>query len=344
MIAVRIVAAALALLLAVPAFAQYPGGDHRCFDDHYSGRCRMLRVRMQRELYDLPPIEQLQRGDAQVRRAFYVMGGHPANIGALTFSRHSGRPPRVEFRTPRRGGRIRMVSAEVPEEVWRDVLERSAGFERIVGGRDPDEICMHPSFYNVEAADPPAQGQPGAVAVRQDSICPVTRATEVAFHLAGVALRHIPRCAPLREAIDITFSALALCTRLPSAAAAEAYAVLVVLLQWGNDDEAGVRAAFAETVVVDWAGARLEGREAAAVRWLEEIAEAGGLLIWDGIEARGDTARVTGHVRYTRIHEDGETRHRVYRARMTVELARGADRRFRIIRARVGRFAHYTDE
>ena len=238
----------LAGLAAAPASGQYPGGDHRCFDDHHSERCRLLRVEKQQDLYDLPPIEDLQRDGVQVRRAFYVMGGHPANVGALTFSRRRGAAPRVEFRTPRRGGRVRIVSAEVPEEVWRAVLERSAGFERIVGGRDPEEICMHPSFYNVEAADPPARGRPGAVAVRQDSICPVTRATEVAFHLADVALRHIPRCAPLREAIDITFSALALCTRLPSAAAAEAYAALVVLLQWGNDDEAGVRAAFAETV------------------------------------------------------------------------------------------------
>lgn len=337
------IALAFAGLAAAPASAQYPGGDHRCFDDHRSERCRLLRVEKQQSLYDLPPIEALQREGVEVRRAFYVMGAHPANVGALTFSRRPGEAARVECRSPRRNGRIRRVGAEVPPEIWAQVLARSDGFERIVGAPDPDAICMHPSFYNVEAADPPTAGRPGAVRVRHDSICAVTRAPETAFYLADLAVTLIPRCRALDHENAIAFSLLATCAGLDSVFAAEVHNAIDVLFEWGNDDEQGVRDLFAEHASLDWGGETVSGRDAVVARWLRDIRARGAALAWDRIErVDEDHGRVAGHIVYSVAGAGPDSRDVYYRARVTLELARGADGGFHVARARVSRFARFS--
>jgi hypothetical protein len=329
-------------LPAAPASAQYPGRDSRCFDNHHDERCRLLRVEMQQSLYDLPPIEDLQRDGVEVLRAFYVMGAHPANVGALTFSRRPGEAPRVEFRIPSRNGRVRRVGAEVPPEIWARVLARSEGFERIVGAPDPDGICMHPSFYNVEAADPAAAGRPGGVRVRHDSICAVTRAPETAFHLAALAITLIPRCRALDSENSIPFSLLATCAGLDSVFAAEIHNAIDVLFDWGNDDEQGVRALFAEQASLDWGGETMSGRDAAVPRWLRDMRTRGAALGWDRIE-RVDNGhgRVFGHIVYSVAGTGPESGEVYYRARARLDLARGADGRFHITRARIGRFSRF---
>ena len=337
------IALALFGLAAAPASAQYPAGGHRCFDDHYSERCRLLRVERQRELYDLPPIEALQRDGVEVRRAFYVMGAHPANIGALSFYRRPGAAPRVEFRVPRRNGRVRTASAEVPPQVWAQVLARSAGFERLIGGRDPDEICMHPSFYNVEAADPPAAGRPGAVRVRHDSICAVSRAPETAFYLADLAITLIPRCAALDNDDEIAFSRLATCARLDSVFAAEVHNAIDVLFEWGNGDGEGVRALFADRASLDWGGETVSGRDAVVERWLRDMRTRGAALAWERIErVDNDHGRVAGYLVYSAAGPGPESRDIHYRARAILDLARGADGRFHVARARIGRFSRFS--
>jgi hypothetical protein len=339
--ALRLALAVVLGLAAAPASGQYPGRDSRCFEDHHGERCRALRVRMQRELYDLTPIGTLAREGVQVRRAFYVMGAHPANVGALSFYRRPGAAPRVEFRIPRRNGRVRRVSAEVPPEIWAQVLARSVGFERILASPQAaaGSVCMHPSFYNVEAADPPAAGRPGAVLARHDSICAVSRAPEYAFYLAGLAITQIPRCRALDNDNAVSFSLLATCAALDSVAAAEVHNAIDVLFEWGNGDEAGVRDLFAAGASLDWSGEHASG-DGAAARWLREMRTRNAALAWERIEPAGnDRARVSGYLLYSVSGDAPDYRDRDYRARVALDLARGADGRFRVARASVGRFA-----
>jgi hypothetical protein len=343
MIAARIALAAFLALAAAPASGQYAGRNSRCYDDHYGERCRALRVRRQRELYDLPPIEMLQRQGVQVRRAFYVMGAHPANVGALSFYRRPGQAPRVEFATPRVNGRIRRAGADIRPEIWAEVLARSQGFERFIVTPEAaaaETICMDPSFYNVEAADPPSASGRGAVRTRHDSICAVTGAPEYAFYLADLAVTLIPRCAALDREGRISFSVLAVCAGLDSVTAAEIHNAIDVLFGWGGGDEDEVRDLFAAQASLEWDGERIAGHDAVVARWLREMHARGAALIWERIETPGDDrARVSGYLLHVIFGEAPDYRDLHYRARVALDLTRGADGRFRVERARVGRFA-----
>ena len=219
------------------------------------------------------------------------------------------------------------------------MLERSAGFERIGVGRDPEEIacikllqCGGRRSAGTGAAGsrrrPPGQHLPGhARDGASPSISPMSpcgifpvarRSASESTHLLG----------------------LALCTRLPTTprpkrCRARRAAAVGQWMKLVCAPPSPRRSWF------DWDGARLRTRSrggALARRMPRPTASDLGR-----IEARGDAARVTV-MSVTPPPRGWETRHRVYRARMTVELARGADRRFRIIRAPRGRFAHYADE
>jgi hypothetical protein len=327
-----------ALVAATPAFAQ-SAADHDCFLQE-TPACQADRIRQQQILYGLPPIEELVAAGAQVRRAFYVegalrVGDAGPDLGALSFVRMPGQAPTVWFHSSRAGGRNDApLTAELPEAVWREVLERSADLDRASGWTGG--ICIHVWEYVVEAADPAIEGRPASLRRRYDTGCSEPSSTVAyANRLGTLAAGLFPACAGLPPADTYQDPVLRLraCGRLGGnrLTAAQVSRELGRLRAAGPD----LDAAFAEHAVLDWGGARIAGHDAIVARWRRALRQQPHILMnWDRIEGVAvDRVETSGILFYSLDAPHGS---RI--ARIELVWMRGGDGRFTVTHAVVGRF------
>lgn len=289
--------------------------DRNCTDDRGVDPCSAEQQRRVRDLFGVRSIEEHAQAGDQVRRAFYV-DGYGRDVVAISFVRAPGRDPMLWVHFPNRDDEPRSepLTAPVPDDVWRSVIERSAHFDRelvpLPGEARPKRkdayqdivMCIHSWVFTVEATDPPkGNGQQPTVRRRVEDACQNGLAEAYAGELRRAAVPLLPHCAQLdREQNRNEASLLSACRLLEGdrLAAAEVFNRVELLNDVeGPDDASSIRHLFESDAVVDWAGQRNEGSGSAARFWATKIGEGEWrtLLYYDAIRGEGaDRVRLTG--------------------------------------------------
>lgn len=305
--------------------------------------CQAERTRRAETLYGLPPIERLAADGIRVRRVFFVdghswIGREHSDLGAISFSRALGENPVVAYIRPREFGRTYApMTAEVPAEVWDEVLALSAYFDRGGTVDSQEGICHHATEYNVEAADPAhpdGEGYEALVRRRYDNHCSEGSNTiAYAWVLASRAAALFPECSPLgRDNYNSPVLYLRACGMLSGnrRAAAEAYGATAELSSRRDDNGvAAQRELFGPEALLDWGGRRTSGRRAAA-EWRRKADPQRFMFRWDRLHAPGaDRVEAEGILLWRDVG-------RV--ARLQVSWIRAAHAQFVVDRIVVGRF------
>lgn len=183
---------------------------NRCTDDRMVDRCDPAQHARVLSLFGLPQIETYVDSGAQVRRAFFV-DGYGNDVAAVAFLRVPGREPVVSVHFPSYAGAVPAMSAAVPEEIWRDVIERSAFFHRQlipVPAINPNGACMHGWNFTVESIDPKGLDLLTPLIRRKtENACGDGLAGAYAFELAAAARSLFSYCRGLgirHERNDVT--------------------------------------------------------------------------------------------------------------------------------------------
>ena len=256
--------------------------SRNCSDDSGVDRCATEQQQRVRDLFGVPPIEELHAAGAQVRRAFYV-DGYGRDLIALSFVRAPGRDPTLTVHWPRNSDLPAREPAQalLAQPVWEEVLTRSQYFDRDLAPRtaDPNNpvICLHSWVYTVEAADPPrGRGYPGAVRRKVQDACGDGLAQPYATELARIALAAVPFCAALdRQLHRNEASMLHACAMLEGdrLAAAEGFNQALRLARVDRqDDSLRAREIFQYRGALEWEGQTFAGdRGEAVAAWIERM-------------------------------------------------------------------------
>ena len=345
--AILLLAALAWLATARPAAAQTTPGL-RCGGDRPDRGCDAARVRRQRALYDMPPLEQLRDEGVEVRRVFFsqAMEWDELDLGALVFERRPGHGPTVRFQLPR--GRDDQLPeplvADLTLDAWRDVLARSEGIERrFVPSTNAQDACLFGWDYMVEIATPAAtEGGTPYLYRRVENACINASPAEAYVRgLATLAERFFPACGVLRFPEDTeAVSRLPLCAALEGdrIAAAEVRNAIAPFLDFDNAAEAArLYDAFAYDAELDWNGEQVSGGRAVADRWARGASQSS----WPSFRItslRGETGarvRVRGELGQTEARQGPDEQRR---APVEMIWIRGGDGRFQLRRATVGAF------
>lgn len=322
-----------------------------CMDDSGVDRCAAEQQRLVRELFDLPPIEDLRASGAQVRRAFYV-DGYGRDLIALSFIRAPGRDPMLAVHWPRNPGASSREPAQVllPQPVWAEVLTRSEHFDRelVPPTDDPNHLrmCMHSWVYTIEATDPPAgRGNAGSLRRKVEDACSNGLAQAYATDLARIALAAMPYCAALdpeqhrNEATMLHACGLLEGDRL---AAAQASNQQFKLNQLSNaQTAASARNVFHYRATLNWDGEQVDGGEqAAANAWIARLRAEPRTNLWitRWFGEQANRVRAEGEmIRHVDQPSGGDI---AYRAPVTLVWTRDSARApFQVEQATVGAFA-----
>ena len=260
-----------------------------CSDNRGVDRCRPEQQRRVRDLFGVKPIEAHRDAGDQVRRAFYVDGyGH--DVVAIAFVRPKGGDPSLWVHFPRGsdGKRSEPLSAPVPLETWRGVIERSVHFDRQLvplpgeGAPVPGEIrlCLHGSTYTVEGADP-ANGEhrSGTLRRRTENGCDNGLTEAYALELQRAAVPLLAPCARLdprqygSEAKLLSTCQILAGDRLAAAEVANRAYSLGFMRE---AKEGQLTELFRYEATVDWNGERNAGAGSASRFWTAKALEGGG--------------------------------------------------------------------
>lgn len=340
-----------ALVFLVPPAAAQMTPELSCRGDRADRGCEAARIRRQREVYDLPSLEQLRDDGVQVRRMFFWRAEEWSewNIGVLLFERRPGHGPTVHFQLPRNadGTMPEPLVAELTEEAWREVLARSVAIDRrYVPLPNDQEVCMSGSDYTVETSDPADREIPATLRRQTTNACTDSGpARAYVLDMATLAERFFPACALLRfPGNTAAISRLPICAWLEGdrLAAAEVRNALTPFDDFSDATEAArLFDAFDMDAELYWNGTRTTGRRAVAEQWARNATQSD----WPEFlmaSIRGETG---DRVRVRAQLDQGERVDNVWRHRRApVEMIwlRRGDGRFYLRQTTVGAFAPYT--
>jgi hypothetical protein len=346
---VLLVLAALATF--APAAAQMTPGV-RCTGDSRDSGCDAARIRRQREVYDMPSLEQLRDEGVQVRRMFFSRAAEwdEWDIGALLFERRPGHGPVVRFQPPRgEDGRLpEPLVAELTLEAWREALTRSEGLERrFAPQRDGQNICLFGADYTVETADPPAAEEPARLYRHSENACyDPTPAEAYVRSMAALAEPFFPACRVLRFAGDSeAVSRLPICAWLQGdrLAAAEVRNGMTPFIDF--DDAAAVGRlfdAFHYDAELDWNGTHISGGRAVAEHWARAATQPPGTE-FRMVSIQGETGtRVLVRAELEQEERLGPASTCFRRASVEMTWVNAGDGRFSIRRVTVGQFEPFV--
>jgi hypothetical protein len=287
--------------------------ERNCRDDRGVDRCAAEQHRKVLALYDMQPIETHARAGDQVRRVFYV-DGYGRDMVAIAFTRPAGGDAMLSVHWPRKAGEPARAPATalISGEIWRNVLRRSADFDRDLQPEPKDAksdaitICLHSWVYTVEASDRPAQkGGEEQVARKVHDACGEGLAERFAHDAQEMALALVPFCDALdSEQHRNPAAQLHACQALEGdrLAAAAALNRITVLNHIGSGDVDKAKQAFRYDAALDWGGEAAAGAPGgAADLWLRKAAVGGRASFYVGrvVGERADRARADGElVRY----------------------------------------------
>lgn len=346
--------AAAAAATSAPALAQ-ERPSRECGDDNGVDRCAAEQQQRVRELFGVPPIEELQAAGAEVRRAFFVDGYGRDQI-ALTFIRARGRDPMVSvhFKREKEGRVPPPIEALVPAETWETVLQRGQNFDRKLvplpeaPANGAITICLHSWVSTVESVEAPKNAA-GELTIRRitQNACGDSLAVDYSFELAALALPLFPFC----EALDPrsqrnNVTRLTACGLLEGdrLAAANAFNKALELANINGADDAGAaRYVFDYSAKLDWAGTQLGGRGGQAFQaWVERTTgtPTAHLFIHRAVAERSDRVRVEGSLhRYEAVPGDADMPDIELRAPVTLLFeSQPNDPEMQVERASVGAF------
>jgi hypothetical protein len=364
----------LALATSAPALAQ-ERPSRECSDDNGVDRCAAEQQRRVRELFGVPPIEELQKAGAEVRRAFFVDGYGRDQI-ALTFIRARGRDPMVtiHFLQPADGPKRPPIETPVPAATWKTALERGEHFDRrlvpvpipipaprvppvqpsadgsVSALDDPPTLrsCFDSWAVTVESVEAQARspGQPKVRRMRQDS-CGDSLAVDYAFELATLALPLFPFCAALgpewhrNDVTRLTSCGLLQGDRLAAADELNKATELTYIVD--ADHARQVRHRFDYRAMLDWNGTRFGGDGGMAFQaWIDRTTGNPGAdsSIERVIGEGSDRVRIEGWLRRREpVHGRGGEVGIEYRAPVTLlYLSEPNDLGLGMREARVGAF------
>ena len=274
---------ALLLLLVVLALTGAPAPaaaqmtpDLSCTGARRGSGCDEARIRRQREVYDMPPVEQLRDEGVQVRRIFYsqAVEWSEHDIGALVFERRPGRGPTVRFQSPRGadGNLPEPLVALLTPDAWREALISVETLRRNSRRRDGQEVCLFGWDYHVEIGDPARAGRRARLYRRAENACSDPSPAEAYVRtMAALAERFFPACGLLRFPVPSeAVSRLPVCAWLQgdrAAAAAVRNAVTPFLDFTDAAEAARLFDAFGDAAELDWNGTSVTGRRAVAEHW-----------------------------------------------------------------------------
>jgi hypothetical protein len=301
----RFIALAFLVLGAGPLASAEPRVDRNCSDDRGKDRCSAEQQKRVRELFGVKSIEEHSAAGDQVRRAFYV-DGYGRDVVAIAFVRSPGREPMLRVHFPLEDKvRVDPLTAPVPEDIWREVIERSAHFDKRLHPLPEPEpegtisLCIHSWVFTIEAADPARtrEGKP-TIRRRTEDACEDGLGEAYATGLYRAAVPLFPHCARLDRAQHRNEASLLSACRLLTGdrlAAAEVMNRVDAFLDVeGAADAPAIRDLFEYDSIVDWNGVRNEGSSSAAAFWAQRIGEGEGegegrtILYYDTI--RGENA------------------------------------------------------
>ncbi len=313
-------------LVAGPAGA-LGAQDEPCSDDRGEERCTRAACAAQREIYGVPPIEELTRQRVEMVRAFYV-DGYGRDLLMLALSRRGDQAITVEVRVPN-DDKASIGTSLTPRQ-WREVAPPSKIFKSTKPAPSDAEsmvICMHGWMATVEAAD--ARGR--IRTITQSACHHDDGAVDYALSLTEAVLPSLAGCAKLDPAYSRNEATLlATCAQLAGnrAVAAEAWNALNAADAFS--EPGALRKLFVPAITASWPGqAELSGAE--AVGDALSRAFGGDDLYWDEIAGEaGDQARV-GIALYAPPSEDEDVPW-LPKARLDLDFARQSDGMLRIVR------------
>ncbi|HZF94656.1 MAG TPA: hypothetical protein VEZ20_07245 [Allosphingosinicella sp.] len=315
MIVTRLAAVLLAafagLAAAAPARAEQQAAPARdCSDDRGVDRCAEEQQRRTRALFGVRSIEEHRAANDEVRRVFYV-DGYGRDVVAIAFVRAPGRDPKVLVHYPYRDGETPIAPLEAPvsEDVWNDVVERSANFHRSFADdrSAPSEngeitICLHSWVYTIEAVGR-AQGiRPPQIRRKTEDACQDGPGEAFAGQLDRIARSLFPHCAGLdidnhrNEAMVLSACRILRGDRLAAAGvlnAAEGFSNAR-----GPDDARLLSGLFHDRATIAWGSERqVLGWAEAEAFWASRLqsGEDRAIFYFDAVEGlSAERARLTG--------------------------------------------------
>lgn len=258
----------------VPQAAAQSRPAPECSDDNGVDRCSAEEHRRVLDLFGLQPVEAHIRSNHQIRRAFYV-DGYGRDLVALAFVRAPGGDPTLHVYFPRKAdnSRSQPLTALVPREVWDEVIDGSANFDRRFQPRpgEADNMCLHSWVYTVEANDPEllAEREAGVRRAVEDA-CAGGMAASYARKLSELAVRLLPPCVALGEHPRGGAGLLAECEMLGGdrIAAADAATAVAEFARGTVLQRPEARFAFTQEAVLIWPGSPPVTGLEAGERWL----------------------------------------------------------------------------
>lgn len=297
-----------------------------CNDDRGVDRCTESQQRWMEDLYGVRSIEAHGEAGDQVRRVFYV-DGFGRDVVLIAFLQPAEDGPIVSVHFPREGNTTPPdpLQAPMPEILWNDMLWRSKLIDRkLVPLPIPPEtiqVCLHPSMYVVEIADP-ADGTLNSpkIARTTSNGCDGRMAAWFALETQRAALRLFPPCAALDpEQHRSAASQFAACRLLRG----ERMAAAAVMNRLGSlgrfpgpGDYRDAGRLFARGAVIDWIGQR-STNQAAGEFWIERMRDAHHPIFYaDSVEGLSMTqVRVVGRLQRS-VEAAAEANSDAYRAQV----------------------------